>query len=162
MFGCSRSDGHGAPAEKAYFATGVSIFFPKKGEKIKVNHLIHCPSIMGVSVNVLTLSGSSMLTFRPGFALSGSTHSLLGFAKIFPAEDDVSLPMIGVAAEAVEPEAEELARGAGDGRAAVGTLVTTDLTATLSVELELVAELRGGRAGLGIVGRVDGDGGGRD
>lgn len=87
---------------------------------------------------------------------------MLGFAKIFPAEDDVSLPMMGVAAEAVEPEAEELARGAGDGRAAVGTLVTTDLTATLSVELELVAELRGGRAGLGIMGRVDGDGGGRD
>lgn len=137
--------------------TGVSIFFfQKEGEKSRVNHLIHCSSIMGVSVNVLTLSGSSMLTFRPGFALSGITHSLLGFAKIFPAEDDVSLPMIGVTAEAVEPEAEELARGAGDGR------VTSDLTATLSVELELVAELRGGRAGLGIMGRADGDGGGRD
>lgn len=40
----------------------------------------------------LTLSGSSTLTFLPGFALSGSTHSLLGFAKTVPAEEEVSLP----------------------------------------------------------------------
>ena len=39
----------------------------------------------------LTLSGSSTLTFLPGFARSGNTHSLLGFAKTLPELDDVSL-----------------------------------------------------------------------
>lgn len=116
-------------------------------------------------MNVLTLSGSSLLTFRPGFALSGSTHSLLGFAKILPAEDDVSLPKIGVTAT-MELEEEELARGAGDGRAEVGMFGVTDLAATLDVELELAAELGGCRAGLAAMGRVDeegvDDGDGRD
>lgn len=91
---------------------------------------------------------------------------MLGFAKIFPAEDDVSLPMIGVAATAVEVEEEELARGAGDGRAEVGMLVATDLTATFGVEPELMAELRGDWVDLAATGRVDkdevDDGDGRD
>lgn len=38
-----------------------------------------------------TLSGSSSLTFRPGFALSGRTHSWLGLAKTLPDEEEVSL-----------------------------------------------------------------------
>lgn len=90
---------------------------------------------------------------------------MLGFAKILPAEDDVSLPKIGVTAT-VELEEEELARGAGDGRAEVGMFGVTDLAATLDVELELAAELGGCRAGLAAMGRVDkegvDDGDGRD
>lgn len=40
----------------------------------------------------LTSSGSSAHTFRPGLALSGSTHSFEGFANTFPADEDVSFP----------------------------------------------------------------------
>lgn len=40
---------------------------------------------------VLTLSGSSTLTFLPGFARSGNTHSLLGLANTFPEDEEVSL-----------------------------------------------------------------------
>jgi hypothetical protein len=56
----------------------------------------------------LTLSGSSTLTLRPGFALSGRTHSLLGLAKTLPELEDVSLL----------PELLGPARLAGDAAAA--------------------------------------------
>lgn len=37
------------------------------------------------------MSGSSTLTFLPGLARSGSTHSLLGLAKTLPELEEVSL-----------------------------------------------------------------------
>lgn len=75
---------------------------------------------------ILTLSGSSAHTLRPGFALSGSTHSFEGFANTFPADEDVSFPgslTNGAEMEVtVEVEAELGARKAIVGRAGIAIL----------------------------------------
>lgn len=63
----------------------------------------------------LTSSGSSALTFRPGLARSGKIHCLLGFAKTFPEDDEVSLLGTGcTGVGGVEWDAE---REESDGRA---------------------------------------------
>jgi hypothetical protein len=62
-----------------------------------------------------TLSGSSAHTFRPGFALSGNTHSLEGFANTFPADEDVSLLLLPLATGVDDVEAV-LGRETIDGR----------------------------------------------
>ena len=64
----------------------------------------------------LTLSGSSTLTFLPGFARSGNTHSLLGFAKTLPELDEVSLL----------PEATATLPTGGSGAAAVRGVAILD------------------------------------
>ena len=58
------------------------------------------------------MSGSSTLTLRPGFALSGKTHSLLGFANTLPELDEVSLFPDGVE----EVEVEAVGKGVGAAR----------------------------------------------
>ena len=63
----------------------------------------------------LTLSGSSAQTFRPGFALSGRTHSLDGFANTFPADEEVSLLLLPLATGVEDVEAV-LGRETIDGR----------------------------------------------
>lgn len=98
----------------------------------------------------LTLSGSSTLTFRPGFARSGNTHSLLGLAKILPAEEDVSFPAAsaaegGVAAEQVDGAREGTGRVAGDG-AGVGFVLEPEDEGT---EGRASAFAAAGRAAMG-------------
>jgi len=66
----------------------------------------------------LTLSGSSAHTFRPGFALSGNTHSLEGFANTFPADEEVSLLLLPLATGVDDVEAV-LGRETIDGRAGI-------------------------------------------
>jgi len=75
------------------------------------------------------LSGSSALTFLPGLARSGSTHSFEGLANTFPAEEEVSLLPL--------PEA---------------TGAWTE--AVVEVETELTREVMGGRAGMGIFAEI--------
>ncbi len=67
----------------------------------------------------LTSSGSSSLTFRPGFARSGKTHSLLGLAKTLPEDDELSLPgTVAGVVEGLEGPDTGPADSDGDGRAA--------------------------------------------
>ena len=68
------------------------------------------------------MSGSSALTFLPGLARSGNTHSFEGFANTLPAEEDVSLllPAAGGAIDAmVEVDAVLGALDAIGGRAGI-------------------------------------------
>lgn len=74
----------------------------------------------------LTLSGSSALTFLPGLARSGSTHSFDGLAKTFPADEDVSLLPL--------PDA-------------TGAWIEV----TVDVETELAREVMAGREGMDIL-----------
>lgn len=109
----------------------------------------------------LTSSGSSTTTFRPGFARSGSTHSLLGLANTFPDEELVSFPGTRKAAF----DAEGVAEGGGG----LTVLVTgagladtvrdaVDLAATgFEVDADVVAcEGRAWSRGVGLADGADG------
>lgn len=67
------------------------------------------------------MSGSSAQTFLPGFALSGKTHSLEGFANTFPADEEVSLLLLPLAT-GVEVEEVVLGRWTIGGRAGIAIL----------------------------------------